>query len=150
MLFGKPADAAGSDQIKSSFTFTLPVDSGPEIARSPFRDPVGLEAMVFVADRMRTDGFKVTRVRPGSYYCAGFDVRLPEFHVKATLDAERTDGILDCILDTHCSTLLWRSVPPEVVSNGWIRCCSAIEGILRQYPGTTSLLWLTQEEAYSD
>lgn len=148
MIGAKRADAAGSEQVKSRFFFTVVNTSEVKHKLSTFRDPLGLDAFNRVVDQLRAEGFNVTEAKPGKACVAAFQVRFSGFEVCAILLAHRTaPDLVQCRAHTWCVRPLWRRVPPEVVSKEWIRSCTAIERALRRDASITSLLWLTEHEA---
>ncbi|MGA8437824.1 MAG: hypothetical protein WB762_14860 [Candidatus Sulfotelmatobacter sp.] len=149
MKFGKKAEAAEGEQIKSSFLFTIPNKSRDKQGRTLFRDPLGLDIFRKIARQLRTEGFQATEAAPGKACVAAFEIRFPKFDVFAMLLTSRRADTVQCRVSTWCTTALWRRVSPELVSEGWIRACEAIEKILRQDSNVTALTWMTEKDAKS-
>jgi hypothetical protein len=147
MKFGKKAEAAEGEQIKSSFLFTIPNESRDKQGRTLFRDPLGLDIFRKIASQLRADGFEATEAAPGKACVAAFEIRFPKFDVSAMLLTSRRADTVQCRVSTWCTTALWRRVPPKLVSEGWIRACEAIEKILRQDSNVTVLTWMTEKDA---
>jgi hypothetical protein len=130
--FGKKADAAGADQIKNLFLFTIPNKSRDKQGRTFFRDPLGLDVFRKVANQLRADGFQATEATPGKACVAAFEISFPKFDVCALLQTSRHGYTVRCSVITWCTRPLWRHVSPQLVSEGWIQSCAAIEKILRR------------------
>ena len=149
MKFGKKAEAAEEEQIRSSFLFTIPNKSRDKQGRTLFRDPLGLDMFRKIASQLRVDGFQATEAVPGKACVAAFEIHFPRFDFFAMLLTSRRADTVQCRVSTWCTTPLWRRVPPQLVSEGWISACEAIEKILRQDPNVRELTWITEKEAKS-
>ena len=110
MIGAKRADAAGSEQVKSRFFFTVVNTSEVKHKLSTFRDPLGLDAFNRVVDQLRAEGFNVTEAKPGKACVAAFQVRFSGFEVCA---ASITSLLW---LTEHEARDLERE--PEVTTNG--------------------------------
>jgi len=147
MIGWKIAEAAGSDQVRSHFLFRVPVSSEAEQHVKRFRDPLALDIFRKLANRLRAQGFDVSQAKSGSACDAIFTTRFSEFRVIAIILAKRSVGVVECDVLTWCLRPFWRHVIPQVVSESWIRTCSAMEQILRENPSITSLQRLSENEA---
>jgi hypothetical protein len=148
MMFLRRADAAKAEKIKCCLRFAISSDSLNKQEITTFRDPLGLELFRRVATQLRSEGFQVTNAKPGKACVAAFKVRFPQFSVFAMLRAHRpTPDIVQCKVDTWCLRAIWHRASSQLVSEGWISLCAAIERILRQDLKVMSLICVTKNEA---
>jgi hypothetical protein len=146
MIFSRRAKAAGEDQIKSRFVFSMPIGRKNRQKRSLFRDPVALDIFRRVAKGLSEDGFKVTEAKPGKACVAAFSIRFPTLEVTAVLDASWRGENIQCRIWTHCYVPFWRKLSPELVSQNWICACTAIEKVLTEKLGVESFQQLRTKE----
>jgi len=147
LIFPTRARAAGSEQIRRRFLFTIPNSSQNKLRRGLFRDALGFGMFCEIAKQLRSEGFDVTNVKPGKACVASFEVKFPEFNVFAMLLTRPRHRLIRCRVSTWCIRPIWRRVSPETVSKGWTRVCAAMERILSGDSRVTSLRCLSETES---
>jgi hypothetical protein len=140
-------EGTGAAGIRSCFLFAVLNASEAQRNFKKFRDPVALEVSRELAHRLSADGFTVTVPKPGKACDAAFKIRVQDFNVLAIVLAKRSGTHVEFSVLTSCIRPLWRPVTPQVILEGWVRACEAIEKGLRQDRNITSLQWLTEDQA---
>jgi hypothetical protein len=125
-------------------TFTFPADrEDKEEKRSFVRDRRICEQ---IAERLRADGFDVSKTRRGKPRGAVLNVKFDGFDVTIILDANRLKRSVKCNVLTWTHASRWRRVSPELVADEWARTRKALEKVLRRDREASSLSWLTEDE----
>jgi len=147
MMFRRAAKATRAEEIKSCFVLAVRVDSRESATFRLFRDPVGMEILTNVAERLRIAGFRMTAPKPRKACDAAFRVRFEDhLDIGVTLIAERESGVVGCTVLTNCSVRAWSRVSPQLARSRWMSVCVAVEEALSADSKVQSLRSLTRKE----
>jgi hypothetical protein len=146
VIFRRVAEAANDSEPKNCFLFVVETSSESDTEIKLFRDPVGIEVLMKVADTLRTSGFGVSEPRPGKTWDAAFRISFSEFFIGVTLITEREGKVVDCLVVTSCRKRILHRVSPELVRDRWKSVCDAIEKALEHDPDVQSLRRVTRKQ----
>jgi hypothetical protein len=145
------------DALKSCAAFDLAEEScvSLEGKKHPtFMDPAGLDVLQRIATGLVTKGFSASKVKPAKGIEAGFQCRLSRScEIDLLLGIERKKkGYVSCYLLTWWFPAfpgrLFRrgEKPSEECIGQWVRLCGAINEVIAEVLGATSVEWLTDHE----
>jgi hypothetical protein len=144
----RTAEASGTDQPKNCFTFTVPVSGSKQLVKR-FRDPIALDVLRDLAERLGAEGFTVTEAKPGKACDGGFSIRFEKFDVEVVIAAQRRADVADCWILTWCIKHIWKRASERLVSERLEAACTSIGRALAENPKVASLHRMTQDEADS-
>lgn len=143
------AETSTVDAIRSCFEFTVEATGSRPAAK--FRDPIGINILRRVADRLLKNGFEVTNVKSGSACAGAFRVLFAGFSIAAIIVVQRSEtGLASCMVMTWPVRRFWQRISTPLVSEGWECACLAMENALTQDGEVRSLRRLTKDQAETE
>lgn len=120
-----------SSQTKSRISFAIP-ESGPHrnLKRSIFRDPAAIPMLQEIAQRLETQGYRVTKPKPGKACHGVFEVAFRNVQITVVAEVGRRKGNIEFELKTWPSQTLRQRMSAGTMKSAdcreWAELCSAI------------------------
>jgi hypothetical protein len=142
----------GSTQTKSRLSFSVP-ESEPhaDLKRTLFRDPAALPMLASISERLKAQGYEVTKPKTGKA-CHGFcRVIFPDVEIAVVLLVRRRLGKVEFEILTWPSQTLRQRISGRSMKSAdcreWAELCSAVHTILVGDSRVESVVLRTFSEA---